>query len=161
MSYTLEVILFAVILLPGILMSILPVPGMLYMFAVAVIFGFVDHFVHLSGFDVGMLAIVAGAALLIDFVAGIAGAKWGGAHWTSIGWGIVGLVVGSFLIPIPLVGGIIGMFLGVLASEWYRTKDMRLANKAATGSFIGWIAGAGFKLLASIIFLVLFLVFAF
>jgi uncharacterized protein YqgC (DUF456 family) len=159
MPYILLVTLFSLALLPGIFLSLVPgIPGILYMLAVAIGFGFVDHFAHLSGLDIGILSAVVALALLVDFVSGIAGAKWGGAHWSSILWGIVGLVLGSLFIPVPIFGSIIGMFLGVLASEFYRTKDVRLANKAAVGSFIGWLVGTGIKVIASIVFMVAFIV---
>ena len=159
MPYILLVILFSIALIPGILLALVPgIPGILYMLLVVAIFGFIDHFVHLSGHDMIVLSVITGVTLLIDFIAGIVGAKWGGAHWSSIIWGVVGLVLGGIFIPIPFVGSIIGMFLGVLASEWHRTKDVRLANKAAVGSFLGWVAGTAFKVLASVAFLVVFVV---
>ncbi len=161
MPYILELIVFSVLLIPGIALAIVPgIPNILYMLAVAVGFGFADHFAHLSGFDIGILSALAALTLLVDFLAGIVGAKWGGAHWSSIAWGVVGLVLGSAFIPVPFVGSIIGMFLGVLASELYRTNDLRQARKAATGSFLGWLAGTGFKVAASVVFLGLFVLLA-
>lgn len=160
MTYIAWLIIAAILLLPGIAISILPVPGILYMLAVACIFGFFDHFAHLSGFDIGVLAVLAAVTLLVDFLAGIVGAKWGGAHWSSVIWGIVGLLAGSVVIPIPFLGSILGMILGVLGSELYRTNDMRAAQKAAAGSFMGWLAGTGFKVCAAVVFVILFVVLA-
>jgi uncharacterized protein YqgC (DUF456 family) len=99
-------------------------------------------------------------AMLIDFISGIVGAKWGGAHWSSIASGIVGLIVGSVFIPIPVVGSLAGMFLGVLSSEYYRTHNLKKAEKAAMGSFFGFIAGTGVRIIASVVFLILFIVFS-
>lgn len=159
MPQTIILILATILLIPGIIMSVIPaIPGMIYMLVIALLYGFYDNFMHLTWTDIGILAIVAVITMLVDFFAGIAGAKWGGAHWTSIISGIVGLVLGSLFIPIPFIGSIIGMFLGVLVSEWYRTRDSRLANKAATGSLVGTLVGTGFKLVASIVFLILFVV---
>jgi len=159
MAYYLIFILATILLIPGIFMSILPFPGLLYMFVIALAAAFLDGFVHLTGFDMGVLGILTAVVIFVDLVSGLIGAKAGGAHWSSIVWGIVGLVIGSVVIPVPILGGIIGMFLGVLASEWHRTRDIRKANKAALGSFWGWLAGTGFKLTASVAFLVLFIVF--
>ena len=158
MTYIAWLIIAAVLLLPGIAISVLPVPGILYMLAIAAMFGILDHFVHLSGLDLGILSVLALVTLAADFWSGIAGAKWGGAHWTSILWGMVGLFVGSVVIPIPFFGSVIGMILGVLGSELYRTKNIQAAQKAAAGSFFGWLAGTGFKVVAAVIFLVLFIV---
>lgn len=116
-------------------------------------------FANLSGLDIGILAAIVVVAFAVDFVAGIVGAKWGGAHWSSILWGLAGLVIGTFIFPAPLIGSVLGMFLGTLASELYRTKDLRHANRAATGSFLGWLAGMGFKLGAAFVFVILLIVF--
>ena len=157
MTNTVLVIVAIVLLLPGIAMAVLPIPGLLYMFVIALIYGLMDHFLHLSGPEVGILATIAGITLLVDFFSGIIGAKWGGAHWSSIVWGLVGLIIGSAVIPIPIVGSVAGMFLGVLTSEFYRTRDARQAQKAATGSFFGWLFGTGFKVVAALVFLGLFI----
>jgi uncharacterized protein YqgC (DUF456 family) len=146
------------LLIPGIFMSVMPFPGILYMFAIALVAAFFDGFVHLSGFDIGVLAALSVLVMLVDVFSGVVGAKAGGAHWSSVIWSIVGFVVGSIVIPVPILGSLAGMFLGVLVSEWYRTRDMRHANRAALGSFWGWVAGTGFKLAASVVFLVLFVV---
>ena len=161
MTHTIWLIAAVLLLLSGIALSFVPgIPGILYMLAIAGVYGYFDGLAHLSGLDLGILALLAAVTLLVDFFSGILGAKWGGAHWSSIIWGTVGLIAGSMFIPIPLLGSVIGMVLGVLASELYRTKDMRFAQKAAVGSFVGWLAGTGFKAVASVAFIVLFVVLA-
>ena len=157
MSHIILVILASLLMIPGIITSIF-MPGTLYMFVIALVFGYIDQFAHLTPGEVGILAAITGIALIVDFLAGIIGAKSGGAHWTSIVWGLVGFIIGSAIIPIPVVGSLVGMFLGVLGSEWYRTKDGRQAKKAATGTFLGWVAGTGFKIGAALVFLALFIV---
>jgi uncharacterized protein YqgC (DUF456 family) len=115
--------------------------------------------VNLSGTEVGILAAIVGIAMLIDMFSGVVGAKWGGAHWSSLLSGIIGLVVGTFIIPIPILGSLIGLFLGVLISEWYITRDMRKAQKAALGSLAGSAVGITANVIAAILFVSLFLFF--
>ena len=151
----------ALLLLPGIILSVIPnIPGLFYMLLIAICFGFYDHFVHLTSMDIVVLASLVIVAMAADMISGIAGAKWGGATWQSLIWGLVGLVLGSFLIPVPIVGSLIGMFLGILGSEWYRTKDLKKAHKAAVGSFAGTVAGTIIKGIAAVVFLILFIIFA-
>ena len=157
--YYIVLIVATILLIPGIFMAIMPFPGILYMFAIALIAAMIDGFVHLSSFDIGVLAVLSVVVLLVDTFAGMVGAKAGGAHWSSAIWSVLGFIVGSLVIPVPVLGSLTGMFLGVLVSEWYRTKNVRRANKAALGTFWGWLAGTGFKIVASVAFLVLFLVF--
>lgn len=142
-------------------MAIVPgLPGLLYMLIVALIFGLIDHFTHMTLGNFGILALITAVAMLLDLFSGIIGAKWGGAHWTSIIYGLAGLIIGSLVIPIPIVGSLAGMFLGVLFSEWYWTANIKKANKAAVGSFAGSIVGMIGNGVAAIAFLTLFLIFA-
>ncbi|MEY2664266.1 MAG: hypothetical protein RIT04_74 [Candidatus Parcubacteria bacterium] len=160
MGFLTIVIVATIFLLPGIVMALVPgLPGLLYMFIIACIFGLVNSFVNLSGTEVGILAAIVGIAMLIDMFSGVVGAKWGGAHWSSLFSGIIGLVVGTFIIPIPILGSLIGLFLGVLISEWYITRDMRKAQKAALGSLAGSAVGITANVIAAILFVSLFLFF--
>ncbi len=161
MTHTIILIIAGILLIPGIIMSIIPVvPGMLYMLVVVVLYGFYDNFYHITLLDVGILALISAIAMIIDTISGLIGAKWGGADWTAIVSGFVGLIFGSAFIPVPIIGSIIGMFFGVLASEWYRTRNIVHSHRVATGSIIGSLAGAGVKLVASFAFLILFIAFA-
>lgn len=161
MSYAIILTISSLLLVPGILASLIPgIPNLLYMLLVTLVFGFYDNFVHITGSNIITLIIVAVVAMLIDFISGIIGAKWGGASWKSIIYGLAGLVVGSMFIPVPIFGSVIGMFLGVLFYEYYRTRSVRVANRAAVGSFLGFLAGTSVRVGASILFLILFVVFA-
>lgn len=161
MTYITIFIISIVLLIPGLIMSFIPsIPNLVYMFLTVTIFGFYDKFTHLTPTNILILGIISMLAMIIDFISGIVGAKWGGAHWTSIISGLIGLIVGSAFIPIPIFGSLIGMFLGVLASEFYRTNDIRKANRAAMGSFFGTVAGIGVRVVASFIFFILFIIYA-
>lgn len=141
-------------------MAFIPgIPNLVYMFIVALLFAINDNFLHLTVTNILILGIISLVAMIIDFLSGAIGAKWGGAHWVSIFTGFVGLVLGSIFIPIPILGSLIGMFLGVLIPEWYRTGDLKIANRAAVGSFIGTIAGTVIRVVVSFIFLILSIIF--
>ena len=155
-------IISIILLIPGLVTAFIPgFPNLVYMFVIMLGFGIYDKFVHLTSINIIVIGIIVTAVMFVDFISGIAGAKLGGAHWVSMFSGFIGLIIGTFLIPVPILGSLIGMFLGILLSEWYRTKDIRKANKAAVGSFIGTVAGMVIRVLTSFIIFVLFMFFVF
>lgn len=159
MNHTPLLFIFTLLMLPGIAGVVLPViPGLPYMFIVALVFGIVDGFRHLSALELGGLFFIVLASVAVDFFSGVLGAKYGGAARRSIFLGFLGLIVG--MIVFPPFGGIIGMFLAVLLSEITGSQDQRRAFRAATGSVIGYVAGTILSLILALIFLGCFVWFA-
>lgn len=152
-------IIFIILLLPGLVGVILPIlPGIPYMFVVALIFAVIDKFQHLTGNNLLVLGLIAGLSLMIDYFAGLLGARFGGASRKAILFGLTGLIAG--LILLPPWGGIIGLFSGVLVAEVSIGRKHLQALKAAGGSLLGTLTGIIINLILSIAFLVLFIVWA-
>ena len=161
MDYSLVLTITILLLIPGIVVSFLPaLPGLVYMFVVAVLFAWYDHFMHITGHAIFILGMIALCAMVVDTLAGIIGAKFGGAHWSSLISGFVGLIFGSFFVPVPFIGSLIGMFIGIMVSEWYRTQDPQKAIRAALGSFAGTVAGTVVKVVCALVFFGLFIFYA-
>ena len=101
-----------------------------------------------------LIAVIIG---ILDYIIPAKGTKYSGGSKYGI-WGTnIGLVVGIFA-PIPF-GFLIGPFVGALVGELiYNSQEKGRAFKAATGSFIGFLAGTFMKLLVSLLFFGLFLV---
>lgn len=97
------------------------------------------------------LLLLAVLAEVVEFVAGGAGAKKAGASklgmFAAMLGGIVGAIGGTFVIPVPIVGTIlgacIGSFLGAMGVEYYKRQDLdhslRVGYGAAQGRFLGII----------------------
>jgi uncharacterized protein YqgC (DUF456 family) len=70
-------------------------------------------------------------------------------------WGVVGLILGIFFWP-P-IGGLIGLFLGVLIGELYYLKKIQSAVRSASGSLIGVVGGIIINIILGLGFLGLFI----
>ena len=93
---------------------------------------------------------------VLDYVIPAKGTKKFGGSSYGI-WGTnIGLIVG-FFIPIPF-GFVVGAFLGAFIGELiYDKQDKKRAFKAATGSFLGFLASSFIKFVVCLIFLGTFL----
>lgn len=103
----------------------------------------------------GITLFVAILIFVLDYIIPSIGTKrFGGSRAGAIGT-MIGLFVGIFS-PIPF-GILIGPFVGALIGELvFNQSDSKTAFKAATGSFLGFIASTFMKFVVTTIFLFLF-----
>lgn len=158
MNHPTLVALATVLMLPGIAGVALPaMPGIPYMLLVALGFGFVDKFQHLRSTELVALFLIAALSVYIDYAAGLWGARWGGASSRATAAGLIGLLIGTLLLP-PF-GGFIGLFLAVLYVE-LRGGTLAKALKAASGSLVGSFVGIVANLALAVLFLGMFILMA-
>lgn len=139
----------------GIIGSFLPVlPGPLCSWAGLLLLYFTDA-VPMNFYVLGVTFVITIIITILDYVIPAKGTKRFGGSKYGI-WGTnIGLVIGIFA-PIPF-GVVIGPFLGALAGELlYNADDHKRALKAATGSFIGFLASTFIQFVTCMVFLGLF-----
>ena len=154
-------ILFVLISIPLALVTAVGLPGTWLIIGLAALIDLVelswrDGGEPIFGIWAFVIAIViASIAEVVEFVAGAAGAKAGGATrrgtFGALVGGFAGGIVGTFLIPIPLIGTLIGAALGAaggaLVGELSRGGvKLRETVRPATGVAAGRIAGTVLKL---------------
>lgn len=138
-------IVFLIIGVIGCLVPVLPGPPL--SFAGILIL----HFTSFAEFRTELLIILGIIAIVVavfDYVVPIWGTKKFGGTKYGIRGATIGLLVGLFFGP---PGIIIGPFLGAVIGELIYKDDFRYAIKAGFGSLIGFMAGIGIKLAASLI----------
>lgn len=137
----------------GSFLPVLPGPSISWL---GLLFLYFTHSVPNNYWILGITFVIMLVVTILDYLIPAKGTKRFGGSSYGI-WGTnIGLIVGIFA-PIPF-GFIIGPFLGAFIGELlYDSKNHQRALKAATGSFIGFLAGSFMKFVVCIIYLGLFL----
>ena len=148
------ILLGFLLMLVGILGSVLPVlPGV----PISWLGLLMIYLVPSVPFDWVFLSItfvLAALLYLLDYIIPAIGTKrFGGSRYGMIG-ATLGLLLGLFF---PPFGFIIGPFIGAFLGELLNTKTRQNALRAAFGSFVGFLASIFMKLMATFIYLGLFI----
>ncbi|HLA55159.1 MAG TPA: DUF456 domain-containing protein [Flavobacterium sp.] len=153
-----DILLFViglVCMILGILGSFLPVlPGPALGWIGLLLLYFTDA-VPMNYWVLGITFVIMAVISVLDYVIPAKGTKHFGGSKYGI-WGTnIGLVVGIFA-PIPF-GFLIGPFVGAFVGEIiYNSTDHKRALKAATGSFIGFLASSFIQFVTGVVFFGLF-----
>jgi len=145
-----------ILMLVGILGSVLPVlPGVPISW-LGLLMIYLAPSVPMEWVFLSITFVLAVFLYVLDYIIPAIGTKRFGGSKYGVWGAIIGLFVG-IIAPIPL-GILIGPFVGALVGEmvFNKTKS-RLAFKAAFGSFIGFIASTFMEILATFVYLGLFI----
>jgi uncharacterized protein YqgC (DUF456 family) len=123
----------------------------------------------LSGWTLIAITALALAGELIEFLAGMGGARRSGASWrgsiAAVFGAILGALVGTFVIPVPLFGSVIGASIGagiaVWATEISRGERAEHSLQRAVGAGIGQFIGTTSKAALGLVIWVVIAVAAF
>ncbi len=134
-------------------------PGTWLMIALAALIELVDGLyrtneppVTFGWWLIGLVILIALIGELIEFLAGAAGARFGGGTRRGMIGAIVGGLVGAILftplVPIPLlgtlIGAIVGTFAGAFFGEFTHVQKLGVwrSLRPATGATIGRVVGS-------------------
>jgi len=137
-------IIAVLMIVVGIAGTVLPaLPGVVLVFGGIVLAAWIDGFTVISGWTVGVLAVLAVIGFAVDYVAQMVSAQRAGATWQGIAGAAVGTVAGVFtglwgLLFMPLVGAAVGEF----ASH----RDALRAGKVGLATWVGLLVGTVLKL---------------
>lgn len=152
------VIIYFITLVVGILGVIVPaLPGIPLMFLSTLLFNLYLHKFDLSSLII--LGLICLISIVIDYASGIFISKYFGASSKALYAGFLGFLLGTFLLP-PL-GGLIGLFAGILVGELIAGHEHRKAVKAATGGLLGTLTGIVANLALGLTFLILAIIYIF
>jgi uncharacterized protein YqgC (DUF456 family) len=137
-------ILAALMILAGIAGAVLPaLPGVPLVFGGMLLAAWADHFQHVGAITLTILGVLCVLALLIDFVAGLLGAKRVGASSRALWGATIGTFVGLFF-GIP--GLLLGPFVGAVIGELSAGSQVGAATRVGIGTWLGLLFGTLAKL---------------
>ena len=155
MADTLFWILSVALIILGLAGTVLPaLPGTLFVLAGIVLGAWIDDFPRVGW---GVLAVVGALAVLawvLDYVAGLMGARKAGASRQALIGAALGTVVGLFM---GLVGVLFMPLVGAAVGEFLARRDQQRALKVGIATWLGIMAGLVSKVVIAFIMIGVFI----
>ena len=129
-------------------------PGVPLVFAGLFIGAWIDGFDTVGWGTLGIMAVLTVVAVVIDFVASAAGARYLGASSRAFWGATAGAVVGIFF-GIP--GMLLGPFIGAVIGEISGGNDLVRSGRAGVGAWLGIVVATAVKLAIAFLMIGLFL----
>ena len=127
----------------GVIGTVLPaLPGPVLVFGGIALAAWIDDFTRISGWTVGVAAVLTLLAFATDYVAAALGAKKAGASTLAIIGAAVGTIAGVFS---GLVGLIFMPLLGAALGEFVAQRNLRRAGKVGFSTWLGLLIGTAVK----------------
>ncbi|MCO4773006.1 MAG: DUF456 domain-containing protein [Deltaproteobacteria bacterium] len=137
-------ILLVLTTLGGLVGSFFPAfPGAVIIWGGALLHGLVTGWTPLGANTQLILTGLMALSAAGQFAISAAGAKRFGSSWWGITGAGIGMLVGTFMIPIPLLGSLLGAFLGALGFELAIAQPLAAKKAEAAGSAPPSGAGKG------------------
>jgi hypothetical protein len=146
-------------ILVGIVGIVVPIlPGMLLVWFTILVYAWQTGFEAIGWPSFIFITIIALVTGLSNIWLPLLGAQKTGAAKRALFLGVVGAIVGTFVIPIPILGTVIGYAIGVFLGEFMKVRDWRLALKASLGGVAGWGISTIVEIVGALLILVFFVV---
>lgn len=134
----------AVLIVVGIAGAVLPaLPGVPVVFAGMWLAAWAGDFSLIGVGTVILLGVLAGIAVVLDFVAGLLGARRVAASGSALWGATIGTVVGMFF---GLPGLLFGPFVGALVGEASRGATIRRSTHVGIATWMGILFGTVAKI---------------
>jgi len=137
-------ILAGLLVIAGIAGTVIPaIPGVPLVFAGLFVGAWIGHFETISWIMIGVLALLALVAWVVDFLAGAFGARYLGASSRAFWGATIGAIAGIFF---GLVGIVLGPFIGAVIGELSGGSDLLQSGRAGLGAWVGMVIATAAKL---------------
>lgn len=144
------------LILAGLAGTVLPaLPGTALVLGGIVLGAWVDQFIRVGVPTLVVIAAIAVLAWVLDYVAGLLGAKRAGASRQALIGAALGTVVGLFM---GLVGVLFMPLVGAALGEYLARKDQQQALKVGVSTWLGIMVGLLAKVVLAFVMIGIFVV---
>jgi hypothetical protein len=151
---TLWWVLSAALILVGVAGTVLPaLPGTLFVLAGIVLGAWIDDFSRVGWGIVTVVGVLAVLAWVLDYVAGLLGARKAGASRQALIGAALGTVAGIFM---GLIGVLFMPLVGAALGEYLARRDHENAVKVGVATWLGIMAGLVAKVVIAFMMIGLF-----
>lgn len=148
-------LLAVLVVVAGLAGTVVPaLPGVPLVFAGLFIGAWINGFNTVGWGSIGIMAALTLLAVIVDFVASAAGARYLGASSRAFWGATAGALVGIFF---GLPGMLLGPFIGAVAGELSGGNDLVRSGRAGMGAWLGMVAATAIKLAIAFLMIGLFL----
>ncbi|WP_349745172.1 DUF456 domain-containing protein [Roseateles cavernae] len=139
MNPTLLWILSVVLIVVGLAGTILPaLPGTALVLAGIVLGAWIDNFAHVGWPSLTLISLLAVLAWVLEYVAGLMGARRAGASRQALVGAALGTVAGLFM---GLIGVLFMPLVGAAVGEYLARRDQQRAVSVGLSTWLGLMAG--------------------
>jgi len=135
-------------------------PGLVIIWVSALGYGIAVGFGMLGWVMTALITVLMLAGSILDNVLMGAQAHKEGAPWWVVLIAMAAAIIGSFVIPIPIIGGILAALLVLFLLEWMRLKNARKALASMRGMLVGCGWAFVFRFIMGLIMIGLWLIWA-
>lgn len=154
MEITLLWILCAALIVVGLAGTVLPVlPGTVLVWAGIVLGAWIDDFQRVGTTTLVVVTVLAALAWVLDYVAGLLGARKAGASRQALLGAAIGTVAGLFM---GVVGVLFMPLVGAALGEYLAQKDQTRAVRVGLATWLGIMLGLLAKVVLAFIMVGLF-----
>lgn len=155
MADTLLWILSALLIVAGLAGTVLPaLPGTVLVLGGIVLGAWVDDFTRVGSATLAVVALLAVLAWVLDYVAGLVGARRAGASRQALVGAALGTVVGLFM-------GLVGVFfmplVGAAVGEYLARQDEQRALRVGLATWVGIMVGLVAKVVIAFMMIGIFI----
>ena len=145
----------------GIGLLVIPVlPGLVIIWATALGYGIASGFGTLGWIMFTIITLLMLAGSIVDNVMISTQAHKEGAPWWVVITAMASAVVGSFIIPVPILGGVLTALAVLFLIQRLRLKNAKLALASLKGMLIGWGWALVFRFIIGLVMISLWLIWA-